>query len=91
MSDRTSIIRLNELHDDDLPGESQRNPDLQHLISYLRTITPPVIDAWKESVRQSRLHDWDDADEEEEVVAAADVDDEQADAGNSSIEEHDEQ
>ena len=91
MIDRTSIIRLNELHDDDLPAEIQRNPELQHLISYLRTITPPEIDAWKESVRQSRLHDWDDADEEEEVVAAADVDDEQADAGNSSIEEHDEQ
>ena len=91
MIDRTAIIRLNELHDDDLPAEIQRNPDLQHLISYLRTITPPEIDAWKESVRQSRLHDWDDADNEEEVVAAPDVDDEQADAGNSSIEEHDEQ
>ena len=89
MSDRTSIIRLNELHDDDLPGEIQRNPDLQHLITYLRTITPPAIDAWKESVRQSRLHDWEN--DEEEVVAAPDVDDEQADAGNSSIEEHDEQ
>ena len=91
MIDRTSIIRLNELYDDDLPGEIQRNPDLQHLISYLRTITPPEIDAWKESVRQSRLHDWDDADNEEEVVAAPDVDDEQADAGNSSIEDLDEQ
>ena len=91
MIDRTAIIRLNELHDDDRPGENQRNPDLQHLISYLRTITPPEIDAWKESVRQSRLHDWDDADNEEEVVAAPDVDDEQAGAGNSSLEEHDEQ
>ena len=79
MIDRTSIIRLNELHDDDLPGEIQGNPELQHLISYLRTITPPEIDAWKESVRQSRLHDWEN-DEEEEVVAAPDVDDEQADA-----------
>ena len=91
MIDRTAIIRLNELHDDDLPGEIQRNPDLQHLISYLRTITPPVIDAWKESVRQSRLHDWDDDDDEEEVVAAPDVDDEQAGAGNSNLEKHDEQ
>ena len=90
MIDQTAITRLNELHEDDLPGEIQRNPDLQHLISYLRTITPPVIDAWKESVRQSRLHDWEN-DEEEEVVAAPDVDDQQADAGNSSIEEHDEQ
>ena len=90
MIDRTSIIRLNELHDDDLPAEIQRNPELQHLITYLRTITPPVIDAWKESVRQSRLHDWEDADEEE-VVAAPDVDDEQTNNGNASIEEHDEQ
>ena len=89
MIDRTSIIRLNELHDDDLPGEIQRNPDLQHLISYLRTITPPVIDAWKESVRQSRLHDWDDADGE--LATAPDVDDEQAGAGNSNLEKHDEQ
>ena len=91
MIDQTAITRLNELHEDDLPAEIQRNPELQHLISYLRTITPPVIDAWKESVRQSRLHDWDDDDDEEEVVAAPDVDDEQADAGNSSLEEHDEQ
>ena len=69
MSDRTSIIRLNELHDDDLPAEIQRNPELQHLISYLRTIPPPVIDAWKESVRQSRLHDWEDADDEVDPLA----------------------
>ena len=82
MIDRTSIIRLNELHDDDLPAEIQRNPDLQHLISYLRTITPPEIDAWKESVRQSRLHDWDDADEEEEEVdPLAEKDNEQEDDG----------
>ena len=82
MIDRTSIIRLNELHDDDLPGEIQRNPELQHLISYLRTITPPAIDAWKESVRQSRLHDWDDADEEEEEVdPLAEKDNEQEDDG----------
>ena len=82
MIDRTAIIRLNELHDDDLPAEIQRNPDLQHLISYLRTITPPEIDAWKESVRQSRLHDWDDADEEEEEVdPLAEKDNEQEDDG----------
>ena len=91
MIDRTAIIRLNELHDDDLPAAIQCNPELQHLISYLRTITPPAIDAWKESVRQSRLHDWENADDDEEVVVAPDVHNEQADAGNSSIEEHDEQ
>ena len=82
MIDRTAIIRLNELHDDDLLAEIQRNPELQHLITYLRTITPPVIDAWKESVRQSRLHDWDDADEEEEEVdPLAEKDNEQEDDG----------
>ena len=81
MIDRTAIIRLNELHDDDLPAEIQRNPELQHLITYLRTITPPVIDAWKESVRQSRLHDWEDADEEEKVDPLAEKDNEQEDDG----------
>ena len=65
MIDRTAIIRLNELHDDDLPAEIQCNPELQHLISYLRTITPPAIDAWKEEIRQSRLHDWEDDDDDE--------------------------
>ena len=80
MIDRTSIIRLNELHDDDLPAEIQRNPELQHLISYLRTITPPEIDAWKESVRQSRLHDWEDADDDE-VDRLAEKDNEQEDDG----------
>ena len=79
MSDRTSIIRLNELNDDDLPAEIQRNPELQHLISYLRTITPPEIDAWKESVRQSRLHDWEDDDDE--VDPLAEKDNEQEDVG----------
>jgi hypothetical protein len=91
MIDRTSIIRLNELHDDDLSAEIQRNPELQHLISYLRTITPPEIDAWKESVRQSRLHDWENADDDEEAATATIVDDEQTDAGNSNLEKHDEQ
>ncbi len=79
MSDRTSIIRLNELNDDDLAAGIQCNPELQHLISYLRTITPPVIDAWKESVRQSRLHDWEDHDEEVDPLAV--TNDEQEDAG----------
>ena len=83
MSDRTSIILLNELHDDDLSAKIQRNPELQHLISYLRTITPPVIDAWKEEIRQSRLHDWEDEDDEdeEEVNRLADMVIEQEDNG----------
>ena len=72
MSDRTSIILLNELHDDDLSAKIQRNPELQHLISYLRTITPPVIDAWKESVRQSRLHDWEDEDNAVDLLSEKD-------------------
>ena len=80
MIDRTSITRLNELHDDDLPAEIQRNPELQHLISYLRTITPPEIDAWKEEIRQSRLHDWED-DDDDEVDPLAEKDNEQEDDG----------
>ena len=80
MIDRTAIIRLNELHDDDLPAEIQRNPELQHLISYLRTITPPEIDAWKEEIRQSRLHDWED-DDDDEVDPLAEKDNEQEDDG----------
>ena len=79
MIDRTSIIRLNELHDDDLPAAIQCNPELQHLISYLRTIPPPAIEAWKESVRQSRRHDWGDHDEE--VDPLAEKDNEQEDDG----------
>ncbi len=72
MSDRTSIILLNELHDDDLPAEILRNPELQNLVTYLRTITPPEIEAWKESVRQSRLHEWNDDDNAVDLLSEKD-------------------
>jgi hypothetical protein len=88
MTDRTAIIRLKELHNDDLPEIVQRNPDLKELIESLKAMSPEAAEAWKESVRQSRLHDWDDDDE---VDAATVVDDENVDGGNSSIEEHNEQ
>jgi hypothetical protein len=88
MIDRTAIIRLNELNDDDLPEAVQRNPDLKRLIESLKALSPEAAEAWKEEVRQSRLHDWDDDDE---VDAATVVDDENVDGGNSSIEEHNEQ
>jgi hypothetical protein len=88
MIDRTAIIRLKELHNDDLPEIVQRNPDLKQLIESLKAMSPEAAEAWKESVRQSRLHDWDD---DEEVDAATVVDDENVDGGNSSIEEHNEQ
>jgi hypothetical protein len=91
MIDRTSIIRLNELHNDDLPEIVQRNPDLKQLIESLKAMSPEEAEAWKEEVRQSRLNDWDDADDDEEVDAATVVDDENVDGGNSSIEKHDEQ
>jgi hypothetical protein len=63
MIDRTAIIRLKELHNDDLPEIVQRNPVLKQLIKSLKAMSPEAAEAWKESVRQSRLHDWDDDDE----------------------------
>jgi hypothetical protein len=63
MIDRTSIIRLNELNDDDLPEAIQSNPDLKRLIESLKVLSAEAAEAWKEEVRQSRLHDWDDDDE----------------------------
>jgi hypothetical protein len=88
MIDRTAIIRLKELHDDDLPEAVQSNPDLKRLIESLKVLSPEATETWKEEIRQSRLHDWDDDDE---VDAATVVDDENVDGGNSSIEEHNEQ
>jgi hypothetical protein len=63
MIDRTAIIRLKELHNDDLPEIVQRNPVLKQLIKSLKAMSPEAAEAWKESVRQSRLHDWDDDEE----------------------------
>ena len=40
------------------------------LLTRLRELKPEDFKAWKEEIRQSRLHDWED-------------DDEKADAGNS--------
>ena len=88
MIDRTAIIRLKELHNDDLPEIVQRNPNLKQLIESLKAMSPEEAEAWKEEVRQSRLNDWGDYDE---VDAATVVDDENVDGGNSSIEEHNEQ
>ena len=63
MIDRTAIIRLNELNSDDLPEIVQRNPVLKQLIESLKVLSPEAAEAWKEKIRQSRLHDWDDDDE----------------------------
>jgi hypothetical protein len=63
MIDRTAIIRLNEVNDDDLPEVVQRNPDLKQLIESLKVLSPEAAEAWKEEIRQSRLHDWDADDE----------------------------
>jgi hypothetical protein len=63
MIDRTAIIRLNEVNDDDLPEVVQRNPDLKQLIESLKVLSPEAAEAWKEEIRQSRIHDWDDDDE----------------------------
>jgi hypothetical protein len=72
MIDRTAIVRLNELNDDDLPEAIQSNPDLKRLIESLMVLSAEAAEAWKEEVRQSRLHDWDDDDDEVEPLAAKD-------------------
>jgi hypothetical protein len=74
MIDRTSIIRLNEMNDDDLPEAVQSNPDLKRLIESLKAMSPEEAEAWKEEVRQSRLNDWGDYDE---VDSLAEKDNEQ--------------
>jgi len=75
MIDRTAIIRLKELHNDDLPEIVQRNPDLKQLIESLKAMSPEEAEAWKEEVRQSRLHDWDDDDEVDPIEEKFDVQD----------------
>ena len=60
MIERTAIVRLNELNDDDLPEAIQSNPDLKRLIESLKVLSAEAAEAWKEEIRQSRLHDWDD-------------------------------
>ena len=82
MTDRTAIIRLKELHNDDLPEIVQRNPDLKQLIESLKAMSPEAAEAWKESVRQSRLHDWDDDDE---VDPLAEKFDGQKDDGTNEV------
>jgi hypothetical protein len=75
MIDRTAIIRLNELNDDDLPEVVQRNPDLKQLIESLKVLSAEAAEAWKEEVRQSRLHDWEDDDEVDPIEEKFDVQD----------------
>ncbi len=79
MIDRTAIIRLKELHNDDLPEIVQRNPVLKQLIKSLKAMSPEAAEAWKEEVRQSRSHDWEDDDE---VYATPDFNDENDDGTN---------
>jgi hypothetical protein len=80
MIDRTAIIRLNEVNDGELPEVVQRNPDLKQLIESLKVLSPEAAEAWKEEIRQSRLHDWDD---DEAVDPIADKHDAKADNGTS--------
>jgi len=75
MIDRTSIIRLNELNDDDLPEAVQSNPDLKHLIEPLKVLSAEAAEACKEEIRQSRLHDWDDDDEVDPIEDKCDAQD----------------
>jgi len=75
MTDRTAIIRLKELHDDDLPEIVQRHPVLKQLIESLKVLSAEAAEAWKEEVSQSRLHDWDDDDEVDPIEEKFDVQD----------------
>jgi hypothetical protein len=75
MIDRTAIIRLNELNDDDLPEAIQSNPDLKRLIESLKVLSADAAEAWKEEVQQSRLHDWDDDDEVDPIEEKFDAQD----------------
>ena len=87
MTDRTAIIRLNELHNDDLPEIVQRNPDLIQLIESLQAMSPEAAEAWKEEVRQSRLNDWDDEGEVNPLAETFDgkEDNEQEDDGTNEV------
>ena len=49
------------------------------LLTRLRELKPEDFEAWKEEIRQSRLHDWDDDDDE--VDPLAEKDNEQEDDG----------
>ena len=82
MIDRTAIIRLKELHNDDLPEIVQRHPVLKQLIESLKVLSAEAAEAWKEEVRQSRLHDWDDDDEVDPIEEKFDAED---DNGTSEV------
>lgn len=51
------------------------------LLDRLRELKPEDFEAWKEEIRQSRLHDWEDDDDEEEVNRLAEMVIEQEDNG----------
>ena len=51
------------------------------LFARLKELTPEDFEAWKEEIRQSRLHDWEDDDDDEEVDPLAEKDNEQEDDG----------
>jgi hypothetical protein len=45
------------------------------LFARLKELTPEDFEAWKEEVRQSRLHDWDDDDEVDPLAEKFEVQD----------------
>ena len=49
------------------------------LFARLKELTPEDFEAWKEEIRQSRLHDWED--DHDEVDPLAEKDNEQEDDG----------
>ncbi len=52
------------------------------LFARLKELTPEDFEAWKEEVRQSRLHDWDDDDEVDPIEEKFDAED---DNGTSEV------
>jgi hypothetical protein len=52
------------------------------LFARLKELTPDDFEAWKEEVRQSRLHDWDDDDEVDPIEEKFDAED---DNGTSEV------
>jgi hypothetical protein len=53
------------------------------LFARLKELTPEDFEAWKEEIRQSRLHDWEDDDDEVEPLA--EKDNEQEDDGTNEV------
>ena len=78
----------NHNHTNNGPAQSNSSDTQQRTLSAkeallvrLRELKPEDFEAWKEEIRQSRLHDWEDDDDDEEVDPLVEKDSEQEDDG----------